>query len=127
MNSRPVRPARERIKLSAVAHFTEKLFGLVGRNAEKRDTAARRTQQARHQIHQGRLACAVWPDETGDARTNLQIDAVDSEYLSIKLGDIVKDDFGRRISNFGQCELSDFGFGFRILCLSLIVLVLAHS
>src|SRR5262245_54472057 len=49
-------------------------------------------EQACHQIHQGRLPCTVWPNQARDAGRNLQVHSIDAEYLSIKLGDIVKDD-----------------------------------
>src|SRR5262249_48276888 len=70
----------------------KELFGLISANSEQRDRAARGPQQARHQIHQRRLPCSVWTDETRDARRDLQVDAVHSEYLAVELGDVIEDD-----------------------------------
>src|SRR5690349_13118838 len=88
----PGQPTWERVKLRAVADSAKQSFGLVGRNAEQRDRAARRSQQPGHQVHQRRLPGAVRSDEAGDARRDLQIHAVHAEYLAVELGDVVEDD-----------------------------------
>src|SRR6267143_6829569 len=74
-------PTRKRIKLRAVTELFEKLLRAIGRNVENRDAAARWPEQSRHQVHERRLAGAVWSYEAGNARRNLQANAVYSEYL----------------------------------------------
>jgi hypothetical protein len=63
--------------------------GVVSRTA---DRAARRFEQARHQIHQRRLARSVRPDEARDAGIDLQVDAIDAEHLTIEFRDVLEDD-----------------------------------
>ncbi len=110
MNSRPVTPRGKRIKLSAVTNLAKQLFGLIGGNSEQRDRTARRTQQPGHQIHQRRLPCSVWTNQTGDAGRDLQVDAIHSEYLAVKLGDVVEDDqLIRRIIDLSH-HLVSFNF-----------------
>src|SRR6266550_3320194 len=77
--------ARKGIKLRAVTQLFEKLLRPIGRNVENRDAAARWPEQSGHQVHQRRLARAVGTHEAGDARRNLQADAVYSEYLAVEL------------------------------------------
>ena len=48
--------------------------------------------QARHEVHDRRLARAVRPDQAGDARRDVQRDAVDAEHLAVELRDFVEDD-----------------------------------
>src|SRR6266852_8625895 len=84
-------PARKRIKLRAVTQLFEELLRTIGRNIENRDAAARWLEQTGHQVHQRRLARAVWAHQAGNARRNLQADAVYSEYLAVELRDLVED------------------------------------
>src|ERR1043165_3456287 len=65
---------------------------MIRGNAEQRDRPARWSQQSGHQVHQRRLPCPVWSNETRDAGRDLQIHAVHSEYLAVELGDVVEDD-----------------------------------
>src|SRR5437870_13023179 len=51
--------SRERIELRAEANLTKKLFRPVGWYTENANVPARRLQQAGHQVHQRRFACAV--------------------------------------------------------------------
>src|SRR6185369_7901030 len=84
--------SRKRIELRAVTDFAKQTFRLISRDAQKLDRSARGTQQSRHQVHQRRLPCSVRPDKTRNARRNLEVDPVHSEYLAIELGDVVEDD-----------------------------------
>src|SRR6266542_747150 len=83
--------AREGIKLSAVAHLPEKLFGPVCWYAKHSYVAPRWPQQARHQVHQCRLAGTIRPHQTGYAGPDAEFDTVHSENLSIEFGDVVED------------------------------------
>src|SRR6185369_2368344 len=84
--------SRKRIKLRTVAHFAKQSLGLIRWDTKKRDRSARRTQQAGHEVHQRRLPCSIRPNETRNAGRDLQVDSIHSEYLAIKLGDVVEDD-----------------------------------
>jgi hypothetical protein len=94
----PRHAAREGIELRAVADFAEEFFRVVWACAEHADRPARRSQQPRHQVHQGRLARTVRADEARDAGRDGQVDAVDAEYLAVELRDALEDDhpFGVR-------------------------------
>src|SRR6185436_7519769 len=78
------------IELSAVSNFAEELFGLIGRRTQDCNPTARGPEQAGHQIHERRFPCAIRTDKTRYARAKAQVHAIDSEYLSVKLGDVVK-------------------------------------
>ena len=84
--------ARERIELRAVAELAEQLLGIVGRDAEHADAAARGAQQAGHQVHQRGFAGAVRTDQAGDAGRNRQRHAVHAEHVAVELRDVVEDD-----------------------------------
>src|SRR6185312_1849111 len=84
--------SRKRIELRAVTDFAKQSLGLVGRNTQKRDRAARWSQQSGHQVHQRRLPCSVWSNETRDAGRDLEVDSIHAEYLAVELGDVVEDD-----------------------------------
>src|SRR6185312_3502481 len=84
--------SRKRVELRAVADFLEQLFRLIGRRAEDANRAASRLKQSGHQIHQRRLAGAVWSNKARDARRNLQIHTIDAKNLSIEFRDIVEND-----------------------------------
>src|SRR6185503_10822042 len=84
--------SRERIELRAVANFAEQFFRSICRNSQKRNRASRRPQQSGHQIHQRRLPCSVWPDQTRNPRRDLDVDSIHSQYLAVELGDVVEDD-----------------------------------
>src|ERR1051325_6273858 len=81
----PRQTAWKGIKLRAVTKLTKQLLRLVGANAKHSDVTAAGAQQTGHQIHQGRLPRPVWPNQTGDAGSNVKIDAVHPEYLAVKL------------------------------------------
>src|SRR6185369_4494827 len=92
--------SRKRVKLSAITNFAKELLRLIRGNAQQRNRAACWTQQARHQIHQGRLPCTVRTDQARNAWRDLQVHSIHSEYLSVKLGDVVEDDQLVRGSHF---------------------------
>src|SRR5262249_27725917 len=85
-------PSGKRIELAAITDFAKQLLRVRRRNAENADVAARRLDQAGHQIHQRRLARTVRADQTGDARSDAQGDAVDAEDFSVKFRDVLEDD-----------------------------------
>src|SRR6267143_2341503 len=89
--------AWKRVNLRAITQLFEKLLRPIGSNIENRDAAARRPQQSGHQVHQRRLARAVWAHEAGDARLDLQANAVYAEYLAVELRDIIENDCCCRI------------------------------
>ena len=80
----------ERIELRAVADVAEKLFRIVGPDAEHADVAARWPDQAGHEVHQRGLTGTVGSNQTGDAGRNGKIDAVNAQHVSIEFGDILK-------------------------------------
>src|SRR5688572_2849780 len=84
--------SRKRIELRAVSDLAKQPLRLIGPDAEQRDRPARRTQQPGHEIHQRRLPCPVWSNQTGDPGRDLEVDAIHAEYLAVKLGDVVEDD-----------------------------------
>src|SRR5262249_35953763 len=72
------------------------------------DARGVREDQDGHQVHQGRLAGAVRPDEARDAGRNVQRDAVHAKHLAIELRDLLehhRGDEGRlvhRITSTGR-------------------------
>src|SRR5262249_53061117 len=65
---------------------------MIRRNAQHRHGSPRRSQQARHEVHQRRLAGAVRAYETGNARRNFKTNSIHAKYLAIELRDVVEDD-----------------------------------
>ncbi len=55
--------------------------------------SARGMHQARHQVHQGRLAGAVGANQAGDALRDREVDAIHAQDFAIKLRDVLKDNF----------------------------------
>ena len=84
--------AREAVELRAVADRAEEAFGVGSRNAEHPDAAPRRHDQARHQVHQRRLAGAVRTDQARDSGRDLQVDAVDAEHVAVELRHVLEGD-----------------------------------
>src|SRR6185436_5864723 len=84
--------SRKRIKLRAVTNFSKQYFGPVGPYSKQRDTALGGTQKTCHQVHQGRFTCTIGSNQTGNTGRNREVHSIDSEYVAIKLGDIVEDD-----------------------------------
>ena len=84
--------ARERVELRAVARPCGRRAPGRRAHAQDRDPTAARAHQARHQVHERRLAGAVRPDEAGDARRQRERDAVDAQHFAVELRDVVEDD-----------------------------------
>src|SRR5580765_1063393 len=83
----------ERIKLGAVAHVAEEFFRFIRCEPEYADTALRRAHKTRDKIHQRGLAGAIRPHQAGDARRQRKVYTVHSKNFTIKLGDILENDF----------------------------------
>jgi hypothetical protein len=79
------------VELRAVTDVAEKLFRISRRHAKHADRALGRYKQARHQVHQCRLAGAIRTDQAGDPRFNRQADTIDTEDFTVEFGNVLEE------------------------------------